>query len=97
MSIDTEDFFVCPGCGAKVRVGSSGCPKCAPKGGKKRRHWEQDEAYDGLDLPDEEDDFDYDGFIADEFGGPPKRGARDIVYLVVGIILLIALVFLWVL
>ena len=36
-----------------------------------RRSWEQDSDYDGLDLPDE--DFDYDDFVAREFGKAPHR------------------------
>ena len=32
----------------------------------RQRSWEQDEAHDGLDLPDE--DFDYEEFVAREFG-----------------------------
>ena len=36
------------------------------------------ETYDGLDLPGEDDDFDYDEFIAREFGEGPKRGWRGI-------------------
>ena len=33
--------------------------------------WQQDKSADGLDLPDE--DFDYDDFVAREFGGKPHR------------------------
>ena len=34
-----------------------------------KRSWEQDDVYDGLDLPN--DDFDYDDFCAKEFGTGP--------------------------
>ena len=94
MTTETEDYFVCPTCGANVRVGRSGCPKCNPP--RERKSWEQDEAYDGVDLQDD-DDFDYDAFIADEFGGPKERTGKDTVYLIAGIVLLIALFVLWVL
>ncbi|WP_193211478.1 hypothetical protein [Luteolibacter marinus] len=40
--------------------------KARPKHG-----WEQDSKLDALGLPDE--DFDYDEFIAREFGGKPHR------------------------
>ena len=36
-----------------------------------RKSWEQDSDSDGLDLPDE--DFDYDEFVAREFGKLPHR------------------------
>jgi hypothetical protein len=42
---------------------------------KKRQHssrsWEQSSRYDGLDLPD--DEFDYEDFVAREFGGDKRR------------------------
>lgn len=41
------------------------------KQAQKKRSWEQDSAYDGLDLPD--DDFDYEDYVAREFGGKPHR------------------------
>lgn len=65
--------YRCPFCDREVRVGKP-CPGCAKKTkpakpGKKP--WEQDAAQDGLDLPD--DDFDYDEFVAREFGKAPHR------------------------
>ena len=81
-----EDFWICPGCGAEVRVGGAGCPRCLPPGGRPSRHarqrtdqrerhsWEQDQRLDGLDLPD--DDFNYDDFVAREFGKAPHRRMR---------------------
>lgn len=75
------DTYLCPGCDREVRVGSRGCPRCNPPAARRkrpkaaakraRRSWEQDPTYDGLDLPDE--DFDYDDFVAREFGGKPHR------------------------
>lgn len=38
---------------------------------KTKRSWEQDKMYDGMDLPDE--DFDYDEFVAKEFGHLPHK------------------------
>ena len=70
------DYFICPECGAEVRVGSKGCGKCASERATKNwredpKPWEQDDVYDGLDLP--YDEFDYQKFIAEEFGSGPKR------------------------
>lgn len=66
--------YVCPFCEREVRVGRP-CPGCAaktkPAARKKPKPWKQDKAHDGLDLPD--DDFDYDEFIAREFGNKPHR------------------------
>ncbi len=63
--------YICPFCAREVRVGAPcpGCEKKSPKPGKKS--WEQDKSADGLDLPD--DDFDYDAFCAREFGKAPHR------------------------
>jgi len=72
-----RETYQCPFCGGEVAVGSQ-CPGCTRKQRKKRqpppagpKSWEQDEVHDALDLPDE--DFDYDEFVAREFGGTPHR------------------------
>ncbi len=63
--------YVCPFCGGEVRVGKP-CPGCAKKVKKPaKKPWEQISAQDGLDLPD--GDFDYEDFIAREFGKAPHR------------------------
>ncbi|MBB08793.1 MAG: hypothetical protein CMN03_11110 [Roseibacillus sp.] len=72
----TSDRYLCPTCGGEVRVGRA-CSGCGPgrrsrkrkKGERTRvrqRSWEQDETHDGLGLPDE--DFNYEEFVAREFG-----------------------------
>lgn len=70
--------YACPSCGTEVQVGGvcPGCPRPKPKKRKAmhahpKHAWEQDSAYDGLDLPEE--DFDYDEFVAREFHGAPHR------------------------
>lgn len=69
------DTYLCPGCGDEVPIGPRGCPKCTrpPKRRRKapRPSWKQDGHLDGLDLPNE--DFDYDEFVAREFGIKPHR------------------------
>ena len=72
-----EDFYLCPQCGNDVKVGAKYCPTCGPakpqprRKTQKRKSWEQDETSDGLDLPD--DDFDYEDFVANEFGKGPAH------------------------
>jgi hypothetical protein len=54
----------CPACGEWIprqAVACDCCGACAKSGWKS-----ESDVYDGLDLPD--DDFDYDAFIAEEFG-----------------------------
>jgi hypothetical protein len=65
--------YLCPFCGVQARVGKP-CPGCIKKESKrppKKRAWRQDPSQDGLDLPD--DDFDYDEFCQQEFGKAPHR------------------------
>ena len=69
-----ELTYICPSCDREVRVGRQ-CGACSkkhkPAPAKAKRSWEQDKMYDDLDLPDE--DFDYDEFIAKEFGHVPHK------------------------
>lgn len=73
--------YACPFCGCDVRVGRP-CPGCVKKAkrrktratAKPRHHWEQDGDVDGLDLPG--GDFDYEEFVAREFGGKPHHRLR---------------------
>lgn len=76
MSSPSPDRWLCPNCDRLVPVGRScSCLKKKTKARKKHRvkkSWEQDEGLDGLDLPD--DSFDYDEFVAKEFGrGKPHK------------------------
>ena len=91
-----SDCYMCPTCGAEVKVGMA-CPGCGPetrtrKRNKsartplRRRSWEQDDTHDGLDLPDEE--FDYEDFVAREFGHRTSKAIRIRWYWVVTAVLL---------
>lgn len=61
----------CPVCGEWVPRGAAACDDC---GACAKSGWKDDaEIYDGLDLPDE--DFDYDDYIQREFGGGSGRKA----------------------
>jgi hypothetical protein len=56
---------VCPVCGEDVPPKALACPEC---GSCHKTGWKEDaDVQDGLDLPDEE--FDYDEYVQREFGG----------------------------
>lgn len=80
--------LVCPVCGEDVPRKSLACPEC---GADERSGWKEDAyTYDGLDLPDEE--FDYDDFASREFKGPSKPGLRG-VWIFTAILLILASLF----
>ena len=86
------DFYICPGCGDEVKVGSPGCPRC-----DNLDPWEieENQIQDGLDLPGD-DDFDYEEFVEKEFGDNiPGKGIR-LFWWITAVILLIAFFFAWV-
>jgi hypothetical protein len=58
----------CPACGEWVPRGAAACDDC---GACAKSGWSGDTHADGLDLPD--DKFDYDDFIAREFGGKSSK------------------------
>lgn len=55
---------VCPHCGALVPDDARSCPEC---GSDEETGWSDKAQAQRLDLPD--DDFDYDEFVKEEFGG----------------------------
>lgn len=63
----------CPECGEPVPLNARGCRRCGARRGP--RGWLPSETYDGLDLPGD-DDFDYEAFLAREFGQGPGAGWR---------------------
>ncbi len=77
----------CPVCGEFVPRRSVACPGC---GASRDSGWNEEAAVSGLDLPD--DEFDYDDFVAREFGqGRPKRPDRRRLWTVVGLLLIAAM------
>ena len=56
------DWYACPACGDEVRVGSAGCRKCRALP-HEAQGWP-----DGVDLPEDTEDFDYDEWKKREFG-----------------------------
>jgi hypothetical protein len=83
---------VCPACGANVPRGAKACPGC---GSDEQTGWSEEALASGLDLPDEE--FDYDDFTKREFGGATAK-PRGISWLwwVVAVVILIVAVWGWV-
>ena len=77
--------FVCPACGEDVPANAKACPEC---GACEKSGWSEDAAYDGLDLPDE--DFDYEKFTAEEFGGREPRSRIAWLWWIVAVLLLLA-------
>ncbi len=80
----------CPSCGNPVSLNARSCGRC----GARRRgdRWDEPESLDGLDLPDE--DFDYDEFVRREFGeGKARRSFQEHLWWWVALILLIAFAF----
>lgn len=64
---------VCPVCGTDVPARAKACPGC---GADEKTGWSDEAHVGGLDLPDEE--FNYDDFVKREFGAksPVPRGVH---------------------
>jgi hypothetical protein len=78
----------CPVCGEFVPRRSVACPGC---GASRDSGWNEEAAVSGLDLPDD-DEFDYNDFVAREFGqGRPKKPDRRRLWTVVGLLLIAAM------
>jgi hypothetical protein len=61
----------CPGCGEWISRHVRACDCC---GACEETGWQAGGGgYDGLDLPEDPDDFDYDAFIEEEFGKKQPR------------------------
>ncbi len=79
---------ICPHCGAEVPRNARACPEC---GSDEKTGWSDEARTDGLDLPDEE--FDYDAYVKREFGGESKVRPHGIAWLwwlvAVGLLILV--------
>jgi len=66
---DNQRTFTCPNCGADVPVGRRACPEC---GSDDKTGWSEEAETWSADIPGGfgGDDFDYDEFVAREFGAP---------------------------
>jgi hypothetical protein len=82
---------VCPVCDEEVPRGALACPEC---GADHNSGWRQDaETYDGLNLPDE--DFDYDDFVRREFEPSFKPSGIKTIWWITAILILVASVVLY--
>lgn len=82
----------CPNCGADLPRNAKACPEC---GSDENTGWAEDSNANSLDLPDEE--FDYDKFVENEFGGKRKVVPRGLSWFwwIVAMAVVAALIFLW--
>ena len=84
----------CPNCGADVPRNAKACPEC---GSCEETGWSEEAASSGLDLPD--DKFDYDDFVAREFGeGKPRQRGNAKFWYAIGVLVVVIfliLLFAW--
>jgi hypothetical protein len=81
----------CPVCGEDVPPRALACPEC---GADHNSGWREDAAtHDGTDLSDE--DFNYDDFVKNEFGGSAKPAGLKTMWWITAIIILAASVAVW--
>lgn len=78
--------MTCPNCGAVVPPKAKACPEC---GSCEETGWSEEASSSGLDLPD--DEFNYNEFVEKEFGGQsPKPRGISWFWWVIGILVLAA-------
>jgi hypothetical protein len=83
--------FTCPACGEDVPAKAKACPHC---GACEKSGWREDGG-EGLDLPDEE--FDYEKFTEEEFGTPRRNSnGKGKIWRVTAIVLLVTIVIFYV-
>ena len=79
---------VCPNCGAEVPPDARACPEC---GSDEQTGWSETAKTEGLDLPEEE--FDYDDFVKREFSDPsPVPRGIHWVWWIIALVAIIAFI-----
>ena len=78
----------CPNCGADVPRNAKACPEC---GSDESTGWSEDAETQSLGLPDQE--FNYEEYVAREFGRP-QRSPKRLLWSIVAIVLIIGFVIL---
>ena len=82
---------VCPHCGATVPRNAKACPAC---GADEKTGWSEAAYADNLGIPDE--NFDYDGFVQEEFGSrQPKPRGLHWVWWLTALVLVGLFLFFW--
>jgi zinc-ribbon domain len=86
---------VCPNCGAEVPRKAKACPEC---GACEETGWSEAAATSGLGLPD--DEFNYDEYVQQEFGGGRHKphGGHFWFWWIIGLLLLtilLIMIFWW--
>jgi hypothetical protein len=66
---------ICPNCGAEVPCNARACPEC---GADEQTGWSERATSQRLDLPD--DEFDYSGFVEEEFGTKSSGRPRGLAW-----------------
>jgi hypothetical protein len=80
----------CPNCGAELPKNARACPEC---GSDEETGWSGQASVSALDLPD--DNFNYDEFVKNEFGGHRDYKPRGLHWFwwVVAVVLLTAILY----
>ncbi len=81
---------ICPNCGATVPPKAKACPGC---GSDEKTGWSDSAHADNLGIPDE--DFDYEAFVKDEFGGRTKPRDMHWVWWLTALLLVVLFLFFW--
>lgn len=86
------EYFRCPHCDGKVRIGAAACPHC---GSDNDTGWSEDADVDA--HYGEDDDFDYDDFVASEFPDreAPFQRVRGVNRFWQAIAIILILIFAW--
>lgn len=88
MPTKLETPQVCPVCGDDVPARALACPEC---GADHNSGWRDDaDTYDAAGLPDEE--FDYDAFVREEFGGGGRPAGLRLGWWITAILVLVAMI-----
>ena len=81
---------ICPNCGALVPRRAKACPEC---GADEKTGWSDTAHADNLGIPDE--NFDYNEFAKDEFGGHAKPRDSHWLWWLTSLLLVFLFLFFW--
>lgn len=93
------DYFICPHCGAEVDKGASFCREC---GSDRKTGWQEypNVGADATSGYGEDDDFDYNEFVREEFPGHSRHSARRpikrLLLIILVVLLCLSLIWLWI-